>query len=251
MITAVYLVLQTQLSQPKIVSDIDDSFFPAYWQTEEIKPKAVKIDEREKERSVAAIKKALPKYPNDFLSRNLKTVYIAKSIAFYGLEYGGTNSLDAIYLANSGARNGFTDTYLEEAFHHELSSILLRNYAKIFPTSEWVAALPSGFKYRGDGTQSLREGTANTTHSAKYHEKGFICEYSTSSEEEDLNMFAQALFTGDRVFWTAYDKYPALAKKADLVILFYNRMNSTFTKQKFRDFAQAPTSSSGTIPQRR
>jgi len=251
MITAVYLILQTQLSQPKIVSDIDDSFFPIYWKTEEIKPTAVKIDEKEKERSVAAIKKGFPKYPNDFLNKNLKTVYVAKSIAFYGLEYGGTNSLDAVYLANSGAINGFSDSYLEEAFHHEFSSILLRNYTKIFPLAEWNAALPDGFTYRGNGTQSLREGTASTTHDPKYHAQGFICQYSTSSQEEDLNMFAQALFTGDKVFWAAYDKYPALARKADVVILFYNRMNSTFTKQKFRDFAQAPNRSSGTMPQRR
>ncbi len=251
MITAAYLILQIQTAQPNIVADINDSFFPSYWKTPEIKPTAVKIDDKEKARSLAAINKALPKYPSDLLSRNLKNIYIAKSIAFYGLQYGGTNSHDSIYVTNSGVRNGYTDLYLEEVVHHEFSSILLRNYAKVFPSADWKAALPADFVYRGDGTQSLREGSASTAHDPGFHAKGFICQYSTSSQEEDFNMLAQALFTGDAIFWKAYESFPALAKKTDVVIAFYSKMNPIFTKEKFRSFAQAQKSSSGTMAQRR
>jgi hypothetical protein len=72
--------------------------------------------------------KALKKYPTSALQKELKAVYFLKSMKFYNIGYGGTNSNDALYLTNNGEMLGYTELYLEQTFHHEFSSILYRNH---------------------------------------------------------------------------------------------------------------------------
>ncbi len=221
-----------------IYSVIDKDFFPFYWRTADISPRATKIAPRELSRSIDAVGRAVAKYPPRLLTANLKGIYVCRQLSFFGLPYGGTNSDSGIYLANDGVENGFTDAYLEAAFHHELSSILLRNNPKLFPTEQWMACLPLQFEYRGDGASSVRDGTAGTIYDPKLNSRGFLTEYSTSSMEEDFNMIAEAVMMRNPEFWAACEKYPALGRKADLVLEFYNRLDSSLTVQRLRNLAR-------------
>lgn len=232
---------EVRLDDPRLTVSFksDQSIFPKTWKNSEIKPTAQPISPTDETPCVQIIRNALSKYPSKLTEANLKTVYIIQNLSFYGLNYGGTNSSDALYLTLVPVReDNFGLKFLERAFHHELSSILLRNYNHLFPTSSWTAANPPDFQYRGDGTQSLREGTANTKYDSKLNDQGFLAQYSTSSLEEDFNMFAEAIFTGDSDFWRIYSKNPSIAKKADLVINFYNRIDPIFTKSTFTQLAQ-------------
>ncbi len=210
------------------------NIFPLEWQQKPIRAQAAPLPEQEVSRSLAAAQRAIQKYPPRLIQRNLKGVYFVGELRFYGLPYGGTNSQDAIYLANRGQRNGFTDDFLEESFHHEFSSILLRNYAGKFDEPSWIACNAPGGLYRSNGTDALRDGTASTEYQRAYHELGFLAQYATASVEEDFNMMAEGLFSGSSRFWVAVDSYPRLKMKCAQTILFYKSLDERYTEAWFR-----------------
>lgn len=221
-----------------IFTEFEASTFPASWLGGDIRGAGVSLAEQEKERSIRTVRRAFSKYPPNFLERDLKRVFVLRRISFYGLDYGGTNSLDTVYLANDGAANGYTDEFLEGAFHHEFSSILLRNHMDKFDLEAWRASNPPGFKYGAGGTEALRTGKASTKPSEEAMASGFVSEYSQASYEEDLNMVAESLFMGSADFWAAVERHPALAKKVRLAIGFYGELDASFTEEWFRKLAK-------------
>src|SRR6187551_3833521 len=104
------------------------SIFPVDWQAAPISAKASAINTTEIGRSKSVMINALKKYPTSALVKNLRAVYFIKEMTFYNVGYGGTNSTDALYLTNAGTKEGYTNLYLEQTFHHEYSSILYRNF---------------------------------------------------------------------------------------------------------------------------
>lgn len=232
------------LDSPRITVSfrVDPAIFPREWQTLEIDPCADRLPSTDEDTCVAALQAELNHYPARMIESNLKNVFIGQRFTFYGLQYGGTNSSDSLYLAlpNWHDRNQ-AFRFLGRAFHHEFSSILLRNQSSKFPYADWQKALPVGFAYRGDGTQALREGTSSTRYEAAYNERGFLAEYSTSSLEEDFNLYAEAILSGDAAFWKLYENYPSVAAKADLVITFYASLDPLLNAKSLRDLAQGPT----------
>ena len=218
--------------------EISPEMFPASWRSGEVDAHAEPLERNQMARSVRAMDKALAKYPAELLAKNLTAIYFAKNLRFYGLSYGGTNSLDSVYIANRGAKAGFTDRFLEAAFHHEFSSILLRNFPDEFDHQAWTDANRAGFSYHSDGTQAVRSGRADTTFRPEFHAQGFLNEYATASVEEDFNTFAEAIFLGDRKFWKAVDLWPRLHAKAMIVIRFYGRRDSNLTEEYFRSLSR-------------
>lgn len=234
---AVSVGADSALPIPVYVSG-DQTIFPSEWQKKPIRAQAAPLPDSEVSRSLAAANRAIRKYPTSLLQQNLHGVYFVGELRFYGLPYGGTNSQDMIYIANRGANNGFTDQFLEESFHHEFSSILLRNYARQFDEPSWIACNAPGARYRSNGTEALREGSASTDYQRPYHELGFLAQYATASVEEDFNMMAEGLFSGNPRFWEAVDSYPRLKMKSAHAILFYNKLDSRFTEAWFRSLVR-------------
>ncbi|MGE0001786.1 MAG: hypothetical protein AB7F50_06570 [Fimbriimonadaceae bacterium] len=226
------------LPEISILTEFDSATFPASWQGGEVRGAGVSLAPSEKDRSLGVLRKAFAKYPEGFLDRDLKRVFVLRRISFYGLDYGGTNSLDTVYVTNDGESNGYTDEFLEGAFHHEFSSILLRNHIGEFDLSAWRQANPPGFKYGNGGTEALRSGKASTKPSDETMAIGFVSQYSQASYEEDFNMVAESLFMGPKSFWSAVDRHPVLAKKVRLAISFYGKLDSTYTEAHFRSLAE-------------
>lgn len=217
-----------------IVTRIDTDMFPETWVMGGPKATATSLPDSERQRSLRVVSYALDKYPSSILKDNLKKVYIVQSLEFYGLPYGGTNSNDTVYLSNQGIRNGYTNGYLEQSFHHEFSSILLRNRLRSFPKAAWRACNDPDTPYQGNGTLAVRNGTADTRYREYWQERGFLAEYATASIEEDFNMMAGGLLTGEPQFWRAVEKYPRIKQKADLLISFYHELDSSLTENAFR-----------------
>lgn len=214
-----------------------DAVFPASWVGGEVNAGMVPLDPAEHMRSVSLAQSAMALYPVELLRKNLKSVQFAKELRFYGLAYGGTNSGDAVYIANRGAAEGYTDAFLTSAFHHELSSILLRNYAAKFDAHQWASNNRPGVDYGAGGIEALKGGRAETAYKPKYNVDGFLNEYGKSSLEEDFNTFAEGLFGGDRAFWVIVDRYPRLEAKAKLAIAFYASLDPQFSEEFFRGLA--------------
>lgn len=213
--------------------------FPTEWQQSPINAEGEVIDKGEIPRSLLVTIKALEKYPVEMLNLNLRSVYWLKKMSFYGVGYGGTNATAALYLTNDGERMGYTDNYLEQTFHHEFSSVLYRNYSGFFDSVSWKNANAQNFNYNDpeDGVGAIRNNASSQDLDTLICVRGMLTQYAMSSIENDLNTFAQNLFSPSEGFWEIVDHYPRIRRKTRLLINFYNRINPGFTESYFRKLA--------------
>jgi len=241
-----FISLSTRaVSQDKGLSDfgveisfsVDDEIFPKPWLTKEINGKATPLDSSEFERSKAIIIKALNKYPVDVIAKHLTKVYVVNRLEFYGLEYGGTNSTSVVYVANRGIDFGYSDFWIEQAFHHEFSSILFRNYSSLFDKKKWTS-YNKGIRYGKSGTEALKQGKASEQFDLELNKRGILAQYGTASIEEDFNEFAQNLFLSNLGFWEIGETQKRIWNKTNQAIEFYNHIDSRFDVQYFRGISK-------------
>lgn len=230
----------TTIQQVNVVFEYSVYNFPEDWRNEQINAQGQQIAIEEIPRSKRVIAKALNKYGDKLLEYNLKTVYFLKSMKFFNVGFGGTNSTDLLYLTNNGISMGYTDRYIEQTFHHEFSSILFRNYSRFFDTIAWKKANDPTFDYNDpeSGVGAIRTGRSSQVLDTALARFGFLTEYSMSGLENDLNTLAQNLFSPDKGFWNIVDKYPRVKTKTRLLISFYRELEPRYTEQYFRSFAQ-------------
>jgi hypothetical protein len=224
--------------EDNIIFTADGNIFPSEWYDPVIDAKAESLSAGEVERSKRIIISALDKYPAQFLKYNLKNVYILKSLSYSGVSAGGTNSFDCVYIANDGVNMGYTDIIIEKEFHHEFSSIVLRNYWYIFKESAWRQSNPAGFVYfdeAGGGVGAIKEGKTSSVFSVQAHESGFLYEYAQSTLENDFNSFAENIFMGEEDFFRTVEQYEKLKMKLDLIISLYNTIHPQFTFEYFKN----------------
>jgi len=228
----------TTIQQVKVVFEYSADIFPDDWRNERIDAQGQQIDLEEIARSKQVAIKALNKYSTTLLGYNLRALYFLKSMKFFGVSFGGTNSLDALYLTNNGTSLGYTDTYIEQTFHHEFSSILFRNYVRFFDTTAWKKANDPNFDYNDpeSGVGAIRTGRSSQVLDTSLARYGFLTEYSMSSLENDLNTMAQNLFLPDMSFWNIVNKYPKIKTKMQLLAAFYNKLDTRYTEKYFRNF---------------
>jgi HD-GYP domain-containing protein (c-di-GMP phosphodiesterase class II) len=219
-----------------IIFIADGNIFPSSWYGSGIDAKAESLSPGEVERSKSIIVTALDKYPTPLLKNNLKSVYVLKSMSFYGVNYGGTNlPPDIVYIANDGVSMGYTDIVIEKTFHHEFSSVLKYNYG--FDETAWRQVNPAGFIYFDEatgGAGAIKAGKASQTFDSKEHEMGFLYEYAESTLENDLNSFAENIFIGEESFFNIVESYDKLKLKLDLTVAFYNSLDPVFTIDYFK-----------------
>jgi len=204
-------------------------FFPEDWLKAPENAKAQKISANEMKRFPKILEKALSKYPRSVISNNIKSINLAKSISFYGADYGATNANGIIYLTSSGEKDGFTDYEIEASFHHEFSHMLKRDYD--FPSKDWNACNPKGFKYRGSGVDSIKSGTDSQKGSKKMFVKGFLTEYATSNQNEDVATFSEWIFTKPADFKQVMKEYPKIKEKFEIWLIFMKKVSKKFTEE--------------------
>lgn len=230
-----------QRSGVEVLFPSDTRIFPKQWSGKKVNPEIRPVMPEERTRMEELISHALSKYPPAMLSANLHKVCVLGYMKFYGLPYGGTNYNLTIYLSDDHVNPFFTDDYIEKVFHHEFSSILIRRYPGSFDKQKWLLLNPAGFKYGKGGANAIMEGVASMDLDPDLIEKGFLSEYSTASVEEDINVFAQNLFTGGREFWRLVDLNTKITEKTRLLISFYHSINPVFTESYFRGLQYNPT----------
>jgi hypothetical protein len=216
-----------------VVLNATDVDFPVEWLSQ-YGGKYSPMPEVEQEQTVAAIADAMGKYPSALLTSYLKSVVTVGWMEFGGNRMAGTNSDDTLYMANSGDWAGYSDDFLRRTFHHELSSILLRQRPELMDERAWRALNKPTFRYSYEGDQMYDSFDADTSYRREMHELGFLCSYGRTSIEEDFNTFAEGLFSGDPAFWDAVDSYVSVRKKCDLAFDFYSKLDPQFSESFFR-----------------
>lgn len=196
------------------------AFFPPEWLAPPISGEGSQMPKGEVERTVEAIEKFVPAYPNEVLAKNLTDIYLVSGMKFYGKGFGAAYGKSAIYVNNEGHARGYTQEFLLSQMHSELSSIFLMNYAGDFPTDAWKNINPEGWRYGGTGVEMLgqRDIFAQTD---ELLSRGFLVKYSQSSLENDVNMFAFWAFTKSEKLRELASKYARIGEKFQLVAEFY------------------------------
>ncbi len=212
------------------------TMFPSSWRGGEINGKAKPLKKKEYERSKKLVLQALNKYPVEVLKRNLTKIYIMDYIEFFGLEYGGTNSNSVVYMTNQGEVEGYDDLYVEQTFHHEFSSILMRNYESIYNEYNWTACNSDSAHYGPGGVAALTLDEYGLDFDEKLMEKGFLFGYASSDTENDLNSFAENIFAPSPTFWDMVDKWPRIKCKLELIVEFYQGIHPQFELDYFKRF---------------
>lgn len=233
------LPADTIINGVKICSRYAVTHFPETWRAAPIDAMGEPISHAEQIRSLAAVIRAMKKYPRAVLQKNLKAVYFLRAMKFYHVDYGGTNSFDALFLTNEGAALGYSDLYLEQTFHHEFSSILYRNFPQYIDSAAWAGDHASDADYTDpeNGVGAIRNNRSSQDFDTALCARGFLTQYATSGMENDINTIAQNLFSPSPGFWTIVDYYPRIALKTRLLIDFYHKLDPSFTESFFRKIA--------------
>jgi hypothetical protein len=212
------------------------SIFPHEWQAPPISAQGEAMQKSEIARSAKVMAISLAKYPTEVLNRNLNSIYFLGLMKFFDVSYGGTNSSTAVYLVNNGKALGYSDKYLEQTFHHEFSSILMRNFQSNFDTTAWKKLNEPGFSYNDpeNGVGAIRNNLSSQELDSLLCRKGIPTQYASSSIENDLNTLAQNLFSPDLDFWNYVDRFPRLKQKVRMLINFYSKIDSKFDEAFFR-----------------
>lgn len=213
-VTALSLQAQEEWIADHVVRyDGKASIFPPSWLDRKIRAKATAADTSLFYKDTAGLVSAWSKIPQGVLEGEVQKVYVVGSLKFNGQQFTGTNSGDAVYIA------GGDKDETERTFHHELSSILLRNHPDDILEASWRALSPA--LRTGNSASAVKAGYYSVKYDESLMEKGYLTPYSLSNWENDFNMYAENIFCGGKQFWTLLDKYPKALEKARLVIKFY------------------------------
>ena len=210
--------------------------FPHQWTGKKINPDIRPLSPEETTRLEEVLSHAFSKYPPAMMNLYLDRVCVMKSMKFYGLPYGGTNYQHTVYLSDDTDNPWFSDEYIEQVFHHEFSSILLRDFPSYFDKARWLEVNPPSFRYGKGGAEAISHGMSSMALDPSLIEQGFLSQYSTASVEEDINVVAQYLFTGSREFWRVVELNDRIREKTSILINFYHKIDPVFTESHFRSF---------------
>ena len=228
--------IDTVINEVSIHFDYDQTIYPESWRISPVNGAGASLEKSERQRSKRILSKCLLKYPLPVLQKNLRSVYVLRYIKFYNVGYGGTNSDMDIFITNDGATLGYSDTYIEQTFHHEFSSILYRNYPLWLDDAAWMNCNPPGFDYTDpeNGVGAIRNRRSSQEIDTALCREGFLTQYAMSGLENDINTIAQNLFRPAGSFWETVDLYPAIARKTRILISFYRKLDAKFTEDYFR-----------------
>lgn len=216
----------------------DSSIFPDSWLREEIQSSGDPISDRNRDRALSLVQRALAKYPNAILDRNLSKVYVLGKLRFSGITASGTTSRRNVYVALGDRRRGFTDLWFERVFHSEFSSILLRNFPESIDEDRWKATNPDGFRYGQSGVDAVKQRQTGRLFHPSELQDGFIGRYARSTFENDFNAVAGQLFLGEPKLWRAAEKHESIRIKLELTVGFYQSLDDSLNQEFFRSLVE-------------
>lgn len=228
------LAQDTVIDGVRVIFSAKKQMFPLRWRSKNTAAEAVVLTASQQPRACRILRSAMAKYPPGLPDRYLNRIYVSKSLHFYGYPYGGTYAHKTLYLTLDEENTVHQDPFLEERFHHELSSILWKENLRNLDLEKWQSFNPQGFVYGEGGLDAIRSGIASMEIDPGYFDIGFINRYAMTEIEQDINVMAQNLFMGGPRFWEIVDSKPAIRGKVFLLIGFYHSLDPGFTEEFFR-----------------
>ncbi|MCK9219016.1 MAG: hypothetical protein PHF97_03915 [Bacteroidales bacterium] len=225
----------------EICFSVSEGMFPKHWYGGKIKAEAMSLDRLERNHFIIIMNRAFDKYPESVLKENLNRIYALKKMRFYGIPFGGTNVQNTVFICDDEQNSNFSDEYIERVFHHEFSSVLKRAFPHYFNETAWENVNAPNFIYGNGGVNAIVNGDASMKLDPGLFNKGFLTRYSLASLEEDMNVFAQQLFSGSNDFWEIVDQNIRIRQKAHILIAFYQKIDPRFSENYFRHLSDKLT----------
>jgi hypothetical protein len=184
----------------------------------DIFPEGIRAEPADSEHVSAALdglEFALASYPPGFAARLVKALFVCGVLRAGSTRASGTIGTAWILLAAPADRTTEDVRAMSlEAFHHELSSAVLRREGALARwTALWPKDRPQVFAYEDVGGPIVDENPKPST--------GFLSGYALTNPENDFNVYAEHVFTNpDRVRDLAR-KYETVRRKLDLFVRLY------------------------------
>lgn len=195
--------------------EYSESFFPYNWLQPPMSAFGHQVDHFEVGRMEPIINDFLSPYSFAFLQVNLHKIHLLKRLYIYDREQGDTYSMTDIYLIIHAQDYD----YLLGRLHVLFSHMLYRNYGpNFFPTEEWNAINDSEFKYGRTEAINLSTEERRTM--------GLLELSSVYTLQSDFYSFVNWMFTKPEELKEVCNKYEKIKEKYNLVIQFYDSMNS-------------------------
>jgi len=156
-------------------------------------------------------------YPKEIIQKYLDNIYLLSNLQCDDMQMGGTCSDKSIYVTIYT----YTSTqWLVEALHHEFSSILWR-YNKLYMTKADIGMISGYAAYDPNSLNNcLSKGTCRKE-TDELLKQGFLVGYNKTNIENDLNVYAEYLFTNKEHLESLARKYPLVNQKVKLFKKFY------------------------------
>jgi hypothetical protein len=214
-----------------ISADASPDIFPSRWLGSPTSARATALTPEQFERGRALVATEMAEYSADLLSDHLDRVYVLGGLFALGSSIAGTNSRRCLYLQFYQLDPAWSASDLKQAFHHELSSVLLREHRDQFPLAEWEACNGRGHRYEAVETETAWQDARQINQAMAA--VGFVNNYCQTNLENDFNTVAARLFLREPEFKAAVERYPRLRQKVDLAIGFYHTLDPRYTPAYF------------------
>jgi hypothetical protein len=177
--------------------------------------------------------RAIEKYGEFGRAPRFPSVLLVGSLTTDGIGVGGTYDVsENRVIVSVKSCNAHLWVNYEEAIHHELSSIFLRQSGDGASVLDAVQTAGGGAaSYVGDPQRCL---DLSPRMSVKAFERGFVCDYGAATPEDDFNTLAGSLWTRGADLTRRAARFPKLRAKLELVFEFYSKLDPNFTRRRLR-----------------
>lgn len=196
--------------------------------TGETAVKLGQIDHKRYQAYLGLLQKALLKYPASLIAKEIKAIYIGGPYQENGAIITGMYEKNSVYLFYNHDAGDNSPAFLEQSFHHEISSLLIKDYG--FPAFDWLELNPEGFSYVinpvaiDEYMNSVKSYEANDKDLAQ----GLVSTYGRVNAENDINTYAELVFTQPAKMKKYVEAFPAVARKFQLLKKFYLSISPEF-----------------------
>ncbi len=192
--------------------------------------KFTKISDFELCRFACLLPSILDLYPEGVVPKYIDRIVFLGSLSFYNVDYAGTCLDNTLYLTSKGRNQGYSDDFLKELFHHEMSSPFFYKYD--FDIINWNAANPSEFTYLKTDKEvlaAIQEKDDDKRNELTLYKQGFLRNYAKSTFENDFNTYAQYIFVKPEKMRRLVNQYPKIKQKYLIIKSCYIKIDPRFS----------------------
>ena len=186
------------------------------------------LDDAEYYEYLEVISSALSKYPEKVIFNNIDRIYVGGPYKEGGAVIAGMYEGKSLYLFYRQVDWENKDLFLEQTLHHELSSVLIREYG--MDAFAWIGMNPDGFSYIINPREIDEYMSASGSYDADEGllEQGLVSSYGKTNAENDINTYAELVFTEPQKMMLLVEKYPVVARKYRFLKRFYLSISPDF-----------------------